>query len=206
MKTHKMIATVLSTMLVVLVASCGESTLTDTSVISGRIQNYIGGAATVEVIMGDTAVVAIGSLDASGNFSVDLPDSLGANTLFTVEKPCAEVAMTPETFKGAGFVLLSVVKDEKLIGFLFRASAVGAISSTTGKFIGWTYSDQAVALKGTCPAVGAFPSATFDIRYNQGWNLDEYDNAGTVRTVTATDLPWLFVDQLVPISLMAPSR
>lgn len=210
MKTLKIISLVLSLMLVAVLAACVQTTPSDPSVISGRVQNYTGGAATLKALSLDgTTTLATGNLGANGDFSLDLPDTLEASALQTIQRPCAEVTMTSETFRGTGIAALYIVQDGKQTGFLSRASSLEATSGKAGKVIVWTYSDQTITIKGTCPGSDGLPSATYDIKHNKGWNLDEYDistNAG-VRTVTTTDLPWLFVEnQPAPTSLIAPTR
>jgi hypothetical protein len=170
------------------------------NVITGKVQNYTGGEATLEAhltigFLQEGAKVGQGSIKADGSFTVTLIDTVADENLEPLSDPCQGVTITPSTFKGAGILFLSVVKDGKPIGALAQASSADAFITIPSKFVARIYVDQDASIVGTCQDGS---NSTFNINYKKGWNLGLQEMTETsmlARTVESSDLPWFYSSQ-----------
>ena len=167
------------------------------NIISGKVQAYTGTEATLEAhltvdFFQEGAKVGQGSLKADGSFTVTLNDTVADENLEPLSDPCAGVTITPSTFKGAGILFLSVVKDGKPIGELLQASSATVFSDPSGKLVARIYVDQDASILGTCQNQS---NSTFNVNYKKGWNLElaELEAASsTDSTIESSDLPWFY--------------
>jgi hypothetical protein len=191
-----------------------QPAITKTSV-SGQVENYTSGAASLQAILGITEapVVGEGSLSETGALSLELnpiatdvllDDSAAMGWLgFGV---CAEVVATPSSYKSAGLALIEAAKDEDP---QFRA-VVLQISSTEfledlsqriaadpvvpGEYVLWVYVDTSVNLSGECDATDVYNLPTrIDLSLKPGWNAYSVAVTATDMSITSEvlDVPWL---------------
>jgi hypothetical protein len=167
------------------------------NVITGKVQAYTGGEATLEAhlvigLLQEGAKVGSGSIKADGSFTVTLNDTVSDENLEPLSDPCEGVTMTPSTFKIAGVLFLSVVKDGKTVGALLQASSATVFRDPSSKFVGRIYVDQDASIKGTCQDQS---NSTFNVNYKKGWNLvlqEVTQTSTTTSTVDSSDLPWFY--------------
>jgi hypothetical protein len=167
------------------------------NVITGKVQAYTGGEATLEAhltldLLQEGAKVGSGSIKADGNFTVTLIDTVADENLTLLSGTCEGVTIIPSTFKGAGILFFSVVKDGKTVGALLQASSATVFSDPISKFAARIYVDQDASILGTCQDQS---NSTFNIHYKKGWNLGLHENTKTTSTestVESSDLPWFY--------------
>lgn len=187
--------------------------------ISGTVEDWTGGAATVraEILTGtgDTGgpVLAEGTIDASGAFSLTLP---GAETmgqyLFPIESgPCGEgstgtIEVTPSPLEIAvpAFSVYSSA-DDAFIGFLAQ---VGVLP---GSYVGVSqfYSALSGTVQGSCTIEGEGPDGeplTYTLIYaldlEPGWNDVISESAGFDTNIRTGAIPagvsWQYLDNSSP--------
>jgi hypothetical protein len=167
------------------------------TIITGKVQSYTGGEATLEAhltigFFQEGAKVGQGSIKADGNFTVTLSDTVTNENLTPMSDLCQGVTMTPSTFKIAGILFLTVVKDGTPIGTLVQASSATAFNDPSNKFVARVYVDQDASIKGTCQDQS---NSTFNINYKKGWNLEIQEHTETSflsSTAESSDLPWFY--------------
>ncbi|MCA9839708.1 MAG: Ig-like domain-containing protein [Trueperaceae bacterium] len=158
--------------------------------ISGQVQDYDRGEASLEAISFDREVmVGIGSIAADGSFSLALLVPADKN-LLAAEKPCPEINQRPADFNLTSVVSLKIIKDGLGIGDLFHASGPDAFAANQ---VSYTYVDRDVSISGSCLVDGV--ENTFDLSFKQGWNLllrESSDNAISFTSPESVEMPWLF--------------
>jgi hypothetical protein len=202
-KMFKTLAIFVSLLVFIFLSACDFSTgkidpkKPKATVISGQVQSYTGGDATLEAhltldLLQEGAKVGQGSIKADGSFTVTLIDTITDENLEPLSDPCEGVTITPSTFKGAGILFLTVVKNGKTIGMLLQASSATVFSDPISKLVARIYVDQDASILGTCQDQS---NSTFNIHYKKGWNLGLHENtetSSTESTVESSDLPWFY--------------
>jgi hypothetical protein len=197
MNLVKISSLLIALLIITLLAACGETITTKkpkANVISGQVQGYTGGGATLEAHLatGD-AIVGTGSIKADGSFNFTFVDSVENKDLVVVSKPCEGVMMTPDTFKGNGVRVISVVKNGQTIGMLIQADE---IIGTASKIVSRFYVDRDASMTGTCQ-----DNSTFNMTYKKGWNLalgGFGTMASSMSTIESADLPWFYAVEQQP--------
>lgn len=216
--------TVVMLLLGVLLTACGRDNPVEPPVnpareLSGTVQNWEGGTATVQAVVTGEEGEVIGTLDASspleadGSFELTLPETPDSSVL--MDSGIAEVCegtfdgtATPETWQET-FGELAVEQNGETVGLLSLASSeaiAGFRDGAVGDFVVTPlYVATDVTIQGTCTS--QFGTFNFDAELEEGWNLtvftiEELDPTGgfpsrvsaeSVETVPA-GAGWYFVE------------
>jgi len=207
-----------------LLAACvrdeGPVTPTDPArELSGTVQNWEGGTATVQAVVTGEEEEIVGTPDASspleadGSFELTLPETLDSSVL--MDSGIAEVCegefdgtVTPETWQET-FGGLAVQQNGETVGFLSLASSeasAGFRGGAVGDFVvTLLYVTEDVSIQGTCTDEES--TLNFDVALEEGWNLvsftiEELDpNAGFPNRVSLESVEavpagaeWYFVE------------
>jgi hypothetical protein len=166
--------------------------------ITGKVQDYSAGAASLEAITNDSdsvppVKVATGNIAADGSFSITLPETLEDKDLTPeTSSQCPEVTQPPTSFKLARLVSLSVVKDNLRIGEVWYASSLDLLG---GSQVAYVYVDRDVKVTGTCQEADNILKRSFNENFKKGWNLELQtfgETSISYTTPESVDLPWLF--------------
>jgi hypothetical protein len=165
--------------------------------ITGKVQSYTGGDATLEARLALDFVegapkVGQGSIKADGSFTVTLNDTIADENLDPLSDLCEGVTVTPNTVKGTDLYFLTVVRDGKPIGDLLQASSPDIFTKIPIKYVAWVYLNQDASIKGTCQGV---VKSTFNVSYTKGWNISLQEltqTSTTISTIESSDLSWIY--------------
>lgn len=207
-----------------LLAACGRdgpitTPVTPARELSGTVQTWQRGAATVQAVVTGEEGEVIGTLDASsplgadGSFELTLPETPDASVL--MDSGIAEVCegtfdgtATPEMWQET-FGELAVEQNGETVGFLSLASSpeiAGFRGGAAGDFVVTpVYVTEDVTIQGTCTS--EFGTFDFDGELEEGWNLtvftiEELDPTGSfpsrVSVTSVEAVPagaeWYFVE------------
>lgn len=178
---------VLAACVAVINPSAGGSPATEVeegvTVLSGTVQNWTLGTATLEAVASDSqgsplGTLTTGEIDEEGRFRLELPAELSPELLYTQDSPlfCADgsVKVSP-SYQGTEVGVLNVIQDGKMVGMLLPSSSE-AFTTLTGLTEGdfrvlWYYADQAVSISGPpCTNEAGFTQDWGDVTLEPGWN------------------------------------
>lgn len=170
-----------------LLAACGgkppEPPVNPARELSGTVQNWSGGSATLQAVTtGDNGEItgdigATGTLAADGSFALTLPETPNAAALSdsSITAVCTgafDGTATPDAWQEA-FADLAVQQNGGTRGFLTLASSEAAADfqgAAVGDFIvTQIYVSKDVTIQGTCTS--EFGNFDTDVQLEQGWNL-----------------------------------
>jgi hypothetical protein len=147
--------------------------------ISGQISNWLTGkTGTLGTLVsssgGQSPVQTQATIDASGNFKIDLPSTDAMAPLISagsVTNPCAGVTATPNV-KGAGLNLIIQNASKANIGNVFLASTDPSVPGTTSYTVAiYFYVNSDWNASGSCTTTAGSTTSTFNIQAKAGWNI-----------------------------------
>jgi hypothetical protein len=190
-----------------LLAACGGGgPSTGPGVLSGTLDGWPGGSATLQAsafeLEGAPVILATATVAPSGAFRLHLPERPSVMTFPLAPYPCPTVS-NPDA-RSFGFAVLEVVQGARRVGRAILADARptqdGHSPSTLVAFV---YVTQAVRVSGTCDQDGFFQGAVaYDATLEAGWNtvllelLDRGDPRAGLSFRTApipTHLRWFYL-------------
>jgi hypothetical protein len=172
------------------------------TVISGKVEGWNLSAQKVATQFSNTAsskLIGNGTIEANGQFRLDLPDLIPEADLNTFTG-CKDMVLTPD-FKIGVMPGVGVLSETgKVLGLIILSNTdfnlKGSIPVAGQASTGWFYTNKNSSARGTCPgSVGS--TFTYDVDLKPGWNplLVEYTSASdsTIRNAkTSSTLTWRF--------------
>jgi hypothetical protein len=172
------------------------------SIISGKVEGWSLGAQKVATQFSNTAsnkLIGNGTIEANGQFRLDLPDLIPEADL-NIFTGCTDMVITPD-FKIGVIPGVGVYSETgKILGLIVYAntnfSTTGSTPIAGQASTGWFYTNKNSSARGTC--LGSVGSTfTYDVDLKPGWNplIGEYTTATnlTVRTgQTSSAFTWRF--------------
>jgi hypothetical protein len=169
--------------------------------ITGKVEGWSRGVQKIGVQFNSSGskILSEGTIDASGQFRVDLPTSVEDAALSTFTG-CAGMTVTAD-FRNGVVPLLGVLSSTgSLIGVInygnydFSYTGSTVVAGTVG--VAWMYSTKNNSARGTCPGSPGM-SFTNDVDVKPGWNsiIGEYTTSTNLTArngQTSQELTWRF--------------
>jgi hypothetical protein len=187
-------------LILVILSACNTSPTNQEkpNILSGKAIGYDGGAFTIEAILNNGAasydVVGKGSIDAEGNFNLELDDPIPVEFIAT-QTFCGGVN---ETVDGGIVSTLIVTNGETILGSIGQASTRGILNGSTT--IGQVGARMYVTQDKTIVGIGKCVDVNFqyDLRLKKGWNLlfgeSTVENERSIVTSSSSsELKWFFI-------------
>lgn len=201
-------------LMAILLAACGgvAPPLDPVRTISGTVQNWDEGTATVQPVTTDEEDNITGRLDTTGtinpngDFSLTLPATVEGNLLESTTFCEGEFTgtVTPPNWQEM-FANLFVFQDDEATGFLLLTNSEDVFfePQVGDMAVFRLYVDRAVSIQGEC--VDEEGATDFDVTLREGWNLVVFEVTeggedtpfrGSARSAAAepAGLVWHYID------------
>jgi hypothetical protein len=178
--------------------------------LSGKAENYSGGAGTLEVGSGSGVLLATGPISADGTFKLMLKDPTNTELPLLSDSSmynCDSMTFSSATAQGASMIDILVLDSKgNFKGWLMQGSSLKTLqnwyaggASLVGQGITRLYATQDVKVTGkTCNADP--DGVNFDFNLKKGWNLITADakdkNAEYFNTTSLEGINWYFVQEM----------
>ena len=157
------------------------------TILSGQAQNYEGPARTLTATDFFGTTLGTGTLEADGNFSLELEASVAEDA----REPVTSLATCPDiTFSDPDALMTSLaninVTDEgEVVGYLYT-DIYTSRSASSLMLLQRIYVDREVAIKGECPASDGAGDLSVNLELQAGWNIITVEERYTDTTSSST--------------------
>lgn len=201
---------------IIVLAACGPGNTTASNTpaanpaeLSGKVENYSGGAGKLDVESGNGFFLGTGTIGADGTFKITLQDPGTNQVPFMTDKTmynCADMTFSSNSARGiSAFEIRVEDLQGKFRGYLMQGTSLGAMqnafsqSPVDGQLIGRMYSTEDVKVTGTGCKVDP-DGANFELNLKKGWNFVTAElknkNLGFFNTTSLENTNWYFVQEM----------
>jgi hypothetical protein len=198
----------------VLLVACNAGTTTstlnaDVTELSGKVENYSGGAGRLDVESGNAFFLESGTINADGTFKITLKNPDSNQVPFMTDKTmynCADMTFSSNSARGISAFEIRVEDSQgRFRGYLMQGSSLKALQNifsqnpVDGQLIGRMYSTEDINVTATGCEVDP-DKMNFELNLKKGWNFVTAElknkNLEFFNTKSLEGINWYFVQEM----------
>jgi hypothetical protein len=177
--------------------------------LSGKVENYSGGAGRLDVESGNGFFLETGTINADGTFKITLKNPSINQIPYMTDKTmynCADTTFSSSSARGISAFAIRVEDSQgRFRGYLMQGSSLAAMQNSLssnpvdGQLVGRMYSTEDTKVTATNCEVDP-DGMNFELNLKKGWNFVTVElknkNLEFFNTKSLENINWYFVQEM----------